>query len=100
MTSNELTAMPNPSRVAAGRRNYLERKGLTPEGLARLRAAALAQQPWRFSTGPRTPEGKARAARNGHARQKGERSVRQLKTELAVYRALAMRMASGRRLLT
>ena len=88
---------PNPRRVAAGRRNVLKRTGLTDTGRTRLRAAALAQQPWRFSTGPRTPEGKARAAENGRVRQKSERSIRQLKAELGQYRALASMMAASRR---
>ena len=55
----------DPRRVAAGKFHYAKRKGLTPEGLERLRAAALANKPWLHSTGPRTPEGKARSAANG-----------------------------------
>jgi hypothetical protein len=89
---------PNIRRVEAGRRNVQKRQGFTEEGLARLRAAALAHQPWRFSTGPRSLEGKARAASNGRIRQKGERSVRELKAALGDYRALALRMTVGRRL--
>jgi hypothetical protein len=34
-----------------------------------MREWALKNKPWRFSTGPRTPEGKARFAENGR-RQK------------------------------
>ena len=47
------------------------RKGLTAKGRARLRRAALRNKPWRFSTGPRTPEGKARSRANalGSARR-------------------------------
>jgi hypothetical protein len=51
--------------VAAGQRNVQLRSGLSAEGVERVRAAALAHQPWRFSTGPRTPEGKAKSAANG-----------------------------------
>lgn len=40
------------------------RKGLTPKGRERLRQAALRNKPWRLSTGPRTPEGKARSRAN------------------------------------
>ena len=40
------------------------RKGLTPAGRERLRRAAARNRPWRFSTGPRTPEGKARSRAN------------------------------------
>ena len=74
---------PNPKRVAAGRRNRQLDKGLTPEGRQRLREAALAGRPWEASTGPRTPEGKARSARNCKVLQKGELSVRELQAELA-----------------
>jgi hypothetical protein len=59
----------NPKRVAAGKLNQLKCRGLTPAGRARLRQAALAHRPWTFSTGPRTPEGKARSARNGKGRR-------------------------------
>jgi hypothetical protein len=40
-------------------------RGFTAEGLEQLRQAALAGRPWEHATGPRTPEGKARAAANG-----------------------------------
>lgn len=68
------TRVPNPRRVAAGRLNRMKRKGLTPEGYERLRQTALRNQPWRFSTGPRTPKGKAKVAQNGKKRQLGPRS--------------------------
>ena len=74
---------PNPKRVAAGKRNGLRRKGLTLKGRERLREAALRNQPWRFSTGPRTARGKASAAANGKTRRKGRFSVRQLRAEVA-----------------
>ena len=62
--------VPNPRRVAAGRLNHQKRKGLTADGLRRLREAAYKNQPWLRSTGPRTPEGKARVgrSRNGKTR--------------------------------
>jgi hypothetical protein len=91
------TPNANPKRVAAGKRNVLKRKGLTPEGRERLRAAALAQRPWERSTGPRTPEGKARSSANGRATQKGALSVRQLRAELAEVRLLVATMRDGRR---
>ena len=37
---------------------------LSPVGLAALRAAARLHQPWKLSTGPRTPAGKARSRMN------------------------------------
>ena len=89
---------PNPRRVAAGRANRAKWKGFTPEGLERLRAAALRHQPWRFATGPRTEAGKAVAARNGKKRQLGPLSVRELLSELADLRTLAGEMVEARRL--
>jgi aryl-alcohol dehydrogenase-like predicted oxidoreductase len=74
---------PNPRRQAAGRLNWLKRRGFTLEGLARLRAAALAVCPWKHSTGPLTAAGKAKVAENGRRRQKGPLSVRELRAELA-----------------
>src|SRR4051812_15280303 len=89
---------PNPKRVAAGRLNRSKRKGFTPEGLVRLRQAALENRPWRFSTGPRTAEGKARAAENGKARQKGPLSLTAIQAELAAYRGLMRQMREARAL--
>ena len=74
---------PNPKRVAAGKRNRALRKALAPEALQRLRDHALRDKPWRFSTGPTTAAGKARAAANGKKRQIGPRSVREIKSDLA-----------------
>ena len=91
------SASKNPRRVAAGKLNVLLRKGLTPAGRERLRAAALANRPWRFATGPRTPVGKAQSAANGKLGQKGPLSVRELRAELAAFHDLARALAEGRR---
>jgi hypothetical protein len=48
-----------------------------------LRAAALANKPWRFSTGPRTAAGKQKVAANGKRRQKGSSSVRERRQQVA-----------------
>jgi hypothetical protein len=66
MTMNQ--QRPDPKRVLAGRLNRLKRRGITPEGREKLRQLALVNRPWQFATGPRTPEGKARAAANGRRR--------------------------------
>jgi hypothetical protein len=83
-------------RQIAGRLNRLKRKGLSAEGRERLRQAALHNKPWRFSTGPRTPAGKARAAANCKARQKGPKSVREVRAELADLRSLLRQMQETR----
>jgi hypothetical protein len=104
MKDSELTskpvptaARPNPRRVAAGRQNRAKGNGLTPAGRERLRQATLRRRPWRFSTGPRAPAGKARSAENGRARQRGPASVRRLRAELADVRALLGELRAGRR---
>lgn len=52
------------ARQRAARKARAAWCGISPEGLERLRAAAHEHRPWERSTGPRTPEGKARARRN------------------------------------
>jgi hypothetical protein len=73
-------------------------KGLTPQGREKLRQSALLHQPWRYSTGPRTPAGKAQVALNGKRRQLGIRSVREIKADLADVRSLLREMRDGRTL--
>lgn len=87
---------PNPRRVEAGRRNCAKRRGFTPEGLERLRRAALAGRPWEHATGPRTAAGKARSAANGKVTQVGPISGRELRGELAEVRHLIERLQEGR----
>ncbi len=67
-----------------------------PDRREKLLEAMLARRPWVHSTGPRTKAGKQRAAQNGRATQKAERSVRQLRAELAPVTALAREMAETR----
>lgn len=69
---------------------------ITPEGRKRLRAAAMATRPWEKSTGPRTPEGKAKAARNSRGNREGK-SARELRAELAGVFSLINQMAATRR---
>jgi hypothetical protein len=96
--SAEAAHVPNPRRVAAGKLNRAKWKGFTPAGRERLRKAALLNRPWRFATGPRTPEGKARVAAGCRARRKGPLSVRELRAELADLRAVATEMREARQL--
>lgn len=90
--NEKLKHVPNPKRVAAGKRNRALWTGFTCEGLERLRKGALKHKPWLTSTGPRTLAGKARAARNGMKKQSGPKSVRQIKKELADLRVLMLGM--------
>jgi len=87
---------PNPKRVKAGRINQRKRKGLTEIGRARLRAAAMEHRPWQFATGPRTPQGKARAAANGklNCRKAG---LQELQADLAAVKGLVGRLQTIRR---
>ena len=89
--------LPNPKRVAAGRRNRLKRRGLTAAGRQRLRDAALRNRPWQYSTGPRTAAGKARAALNGKLRQVDEVSVREVRGELSGLNSVLEQLAALRR---
>jgi len=88
---------PNPRRVAAGRANRRRRGPLTETGRERLRAAALRDKPWLHATGPRTARGKAQAARNGKRRQRGPRSVREVRADLGEVRSLIRAMGELRR---
>jgi hypothetical protein len=91
---------PNPRRVIAGKLNRSRRGPLSPEAIQRLREAALLGRPWAFSTGPRTPEGKAQAVKNGKLRQRqGGLSTRELKASLAGELGLLADMAKSGRLI-
>lgn len=62
----------NPKRVAAGRENVKKRRKrvqFSEDAIARLRQAAYRNRPWEFSTGPKTKEGKRRAAGDGRPSQ-------------------------------
>lgn len=87
------------SRCSELRRSEPRRKNFSPEGLERLRAAALATRPWLKSRGPSTPEGKLRSSQNGRATQQGEKSRRELQAELAEILGLARAMKATRRML-
>jgi len=56
--------MVSERKRLTNRLNWSRRRGLTPAGRERLRAAALRHRPWDRSTGPRSAEGKDRARRN------------------------------------
>ena len=90
----------DPRRSEPSRRARRSPITFSAEGLERLRAAARAGRPWERSTGPRTPEGKAKSARNGRIRQKGEKSVRELRAEMAHVSDLINEMTKARESLT
>jgi hypothetical protein len=52
---------------------------------------------WIAATGPRTAEGKAKSASNGKVRQKGPRSIREIRAELGELRGLLQAMKETRR---
>jgi hypothetical protein len=91
------TISANPCRVAAGKLNREKRGALTLEGHLRLREAALSRQPWNYSSGPKTPTGKAQAALNGKKRQLGPRSIREIRAELANVVAVIEASREGRK---
>jgi len=74
---------PNPNRVAGRKETQKKRMCISPEGLQKLRETALRNKPWERSTGPRSAAGKARSAANGKTRQKGPKSVREARAEVA-----------------
>lgn len=53
-----------PRQRAAANARAHRKPGFTPEGLERLRTAALENKPWAKATGPTSAEGKARSSRN------------------------------------
>ena len=68
----------------------------SPSSRNRVRQAILERKPWLKSTGPRTPEGKARVAKNGKLTQKGPRSVREVRVLVADISALIDEMQQSR----
>lgn len=60
-----------------------------------VREAALRNRPWEHATGPKTVEGKARAAQNGTARQLGPCSVREARAFVAGLEELLRQMRAN-----
>jgi len=82
----------NPRRVAAGRANGRKRRPWADEDRRRLREQCLKRQPWLWSTGPTSEQGKLRSADNGHCHRPDPNSLRQLRVSLADVRGMAARM--------
>ena len=72
----------NPKRVLAGRSNRMKRGPLPLESIYRMRDAINRNKPWKRSTGPRTPAGKAKVARNEKVRQINPRSIREIRADI------------------
>ena len=68
------------------------RAWFTAAGLEKLRQAALRNQPWKKTTGPRSARGRAQMVINGKRRQLGERSVREVKADVAELNYLLQHM--------
>jgi hypothetical protein len=56
--------------------------GWTPERRARQAAMIHTWAPWTASTGPRTPEGKARSSRNADRPESIKRQLQEIKHEV------------------
>jgi hypothetical protein len=82
----------NPRRIAAGRLNQKKRRGLTDEGRARVRQAAYRVRPWEHSTGPKSPEGKARSAKNRQSRKRAINAYNELRAAVRSLIAPSMEM--------
>ena len=93
---SELPVAKNPKRVAAGRVNGKKRRPWSAEERQRQRERALAGQPWQFSTGPNTPEGRHKAALNGLRNPRRPGSLRRAKMDVAQALGLAGQMAAFR----
>jgi hypothetical protein len=76
-------AVTNPQQVTSQKRNRHNHKPRSTAVRERSRQLALATRPWERSTGPKTAAGKAQAALNGKTRQKGEKSSREKRAEVA-----------------
>ena len=80
--ADEGKVISNPKRVLAGRSNRMKRGPLSLETMHRMRDAINRKKPWQLSTGPRTPAGKAKVARNGKVRQMNPRSIREIRADI------------------
>ena len=80
--ADEGKVISNPKRVQAGRSNRMKRGPLPLESIYRMRDAINRNKPWKRSTGPRTPAGKAIVARNGKVRQINSRSIREIRADI------------------
>jgi len=80
--ADEGKVISNPKRVLAGRINRMKRGALPLETMHRMRDAINRNKPWKRSTGPRTPAGKAIVARNGKVRQINSRSIREISADI------------------
>lgn len=97
MPTPQQTAPPkakNHRRVEAGKRNRALRRGITDTGRQKLRDAIGRHKPWLKTCGPKTPQGKAQAAKNG-LRGKTT-SMRQIDRELKFLQSLVDGMRKSR----
>ena len=56
----------------------------------------MRNRPWEKTRGPISPEGRARASKNGRSKQRGEKSRREMQAELAGVLTLINQMAATR----
>ena len=78
-------------------KNPLKRRAWTESRRKTQAERAQKQQPWRHSTGPKTPEGKAKSAANAHKTGLHTAQIRKLRAVLRAHKAFLKEIAGNTR---